>query len=132
MRLRNTVRDLNKSNNYIDNNKSSSYGIVTSVGSGTANVQSSTVNESRDMRVVAPQGISSCPSSGVGAQTIINDDGEVMIGVNDPNRPIARPGEIIIYSGSATISVYNGNISINGPVNISGSLVVNGRNVQLE
>lgn len=121
--LNNVVGNINKTNNYVDNNKTSSYGIITSTGNGTANVQSSTVNESRDTKMVAPYGISSCPRSGMGAQTIINDGSEVIIGVNDPNKPVARPGEIIIYSGGATISVYNGEINITGTVKVNGTTI---------
>lgn len=115
------------SEKYVAKNRSARYGRITSAnGDGSVNSLDNSALECRNAKVVCPQGISATPLESVSGQIVENEENQSVIGVFDPNRPTARPGEIILYSGGAQISVYNGTINITGNVNITGSVAING------
>lgn len=125
MALLNNITDgMVKSEKYMNKSRSSRYGRVTSANSdGTVNAQDSSSLECRGVKLVCPQGISYSPLESSSGQMIENDGSPSMIGVYDPDRPVARPGEIILYSGGATISIYNGEINITGTVKVNGTQI---------
>ena len=93
------------------------------VASGTntkLNIQNTANGEVREVKVVAPYGVSSCPPSGLFAQMIINDDiNNTCVGVHDPKAPTAKSGEIVLYSsGGAYIK-----LGADGSVTISGKRI---------
>ena len=96
------------------------FGRVASGTSTKLNVQNTANGEVRDVKAVAPYGVSSCPPSGLFAQMIINDDvNNTCVGVHNPKAPEAKPGEIVLYSsGGAYIK-----LSADGSVTISGSRI---------
>ena len=96
------------------------FGRVASGTSTKLNIQNTANGEVREVKVVAPYGISSCPPSGLFAQMIINDDvNNTCVGVHNPKAPDAKPGEVIIYSsGGAYIK-----LGADGSVTISGSRI---------
>lgn len=96
------------------------FGKVASGTSTKLNIQNTVGCEVRDVKVIAPYGISSCPKSGLFAQMIINDDANnTCVGVHNPSAPVAQPGEIILYSsGGAYIK-----LGADGVVTISGTRI---------
>lgn len=87
-------------------------------GSGTMiNVQNTVDSEVRELMVVSPYGVSSCPPSGLFAQMIVNGDtNNTCVGVHNPNAPQVKSGEVILYSsGDAYIKLdSDGVITIHG------------------
>jgi phage gp45-like len=83
------------------------FGRISSGNSSTVNIQNTADGDIRDLRIITPYGISSCPTTGLFAQMIINDNtNNVCVGVHDPKAPVARAGEIILYSsGGAYIKL---------------------------
>lgn len=96
------------------------FGRVASGTSTKLNIQNTANGEVREVKVVAPYGVSSCPPSGLFAQMIINDDvNNTCVGVHNPKAPEAKPGEIVLYSsGGAYIK-----LGADGSVTISGSRI---------
>lgn len=93
------------------------FGRVASGTSTKLNIQNTANGEVREVKVVAPYGVSSCPPSGLFAQMIINDDvNNTCVGVHNPKAPEAKPGEIVLYSsGGAYIKLgADGSVTING------------------
>ena len=94
----------------------------TSAGGHNANVNNLYNSQVRDAKTVMPYGISSRPSSGMKAQTVVNDNSDsAVVGVYDPARPKVGVGELCLYSAggcsiylSATgvISVTSGDASL--------------------
>lgn len=93
------------------------FGRVASGTSTKLNIQNTANGEVREVKVIAPYGVSSCPPSGLFAQMVINDDvNNTCVGVHNPKAPEAKPGEVIIYSsGGAYIK-----LDVDGTVTISG------------
>jgi hypothetical protein len=73
-------------------------GKISSGSSRIANAIAFSGTEFRDMHVIGPYGISYGIRDGMEAQIIGNSGDPALLGVYDPNRPMAAPGEIIIYS----------------------------------
>lgn len=96
------------------------FGRVASGTSTKLNIQNTANGEVREVKVVAPYGVSSCPPSGLFAQMIINDDvNNTCVGVHNPKAPEAKPGEIVLYSsGGAYIK-----LGVDGSVTISGNRI---------
>lgn len=96
------------------------FGRVASGTSTKLNIQNTANGEVREVKVVAPYGVSSCPPSGLFAQMIINDDvNNTCVGVHNPKAPEAKPGEVVIYSsGGAYIK-----LGADGSVTISGNRI---------
>lgn len=115
------------------------HGIISSGNSKQVNIQNNVDSEIRDLKIVAPYGITSCPPDGLFAQMIINDsvtdNNNVCVGVHDPSAPSAETGEIVIYSshsdtyirikkdGTITIKASRVDIDITDGVYINGSRV---------
>ena len=117
----------------------------TSAGGHNANVNNLYNSQVRDAKTVMPYGVSSRPPSGVKAQTIVNDNSDnVVVGIYDPARPKVGVGEVCLYSaggcavylsangiitiesGNNRIVVSKSSISINGSVDISEDVGVDG------
>lgn len=96
------------------------FGRVASGTSTKLNIQNTANGEVREVKVVAPYGVSYCPPSGMFAQMVINDDvNNTCVGVHNPDAPKAKPGEIILYSsGGAYIK-----LGADGSVTISGKRI---------
>lgn len=96
------------------------FGRVASGTSTKLNIQNTANGEVREVKVIAPYGVSSCPPSGLFAQMIINDDvNNTCVGVHNPKAPEAKPGEIVLYSsGGAYIK-----LGADGSVTISGKRI---------
>ncbi len=112
------------------------YGKISSGNSSTVNIQNTINSEIRDLRLITSYGIASCPTDGLFAQMLINDNNNnVCIGVHNPNAPIAQSGEIIIYSshqGSYIKIDKDGNITIKGvnvSIEASNDVTINGTKV---
>lgn len=93
------------------------FGRIASGNHLQVNIQNTVDGEIRGLKTIAPYGISSCPLSGMFAQMMINGDtNSVFLGVHNPKAPIAKPGEIILYSsGGAFIKLgSDGVITIKG------------------
>lgn len=94
------------------------FGRVASGNSTKLNIQNAVGSEVREVKVISPYGISSCPPSGLFAQMIINDNvNNTCVGVHNPQAPQANAGEIILYSvGGAKIK-----LGIDGTIILEGS-----------
>lgn len=92
------------------------FGRIASGTNSLVNVQNTVDGEIRGLKMIAPYGISSCPTTGLFAQMIVNGDtNNVCVGVHNPKAPAAAPGEIVLYSsGSAHIKLSGGSVIING------------------
>lgn len=93
------------------------FGRIASGSNTKVNVQNTVNGEVRDLKVITPYGVSSCPINGLFAQMIVNDDvNSVCVGTHDPSAPKANAGEIILYSsGGAYIKLgADGSITIHG------------------
>jgi len=99
------------------------FGRISSSNNTTVNIQNTIDGEIRDLKVVAPYGIASCPVDGLFAQMIINgNDNNVCVGVNNQAAPPTKSGETVLYSsGGATVKLgIDGSIAIG---NMSGASV---------
>lgn len=99
------------------NNKNIFSAEVTNSGSSIT-AQSS--NEHRDIKLIAPQGISYTPENGKNC-VIIKSEGEtVTVGVPVEDKNLDE-GEIMIYAGSGSITLKN-----DGKIYLSGRVFING------
>lgn len=108
--------------------------VISSVFTGghNANIMSTNNSEDKNMKIMMPYGIASFPYKGMQAQVIYNDGNNTIVGVFDENRPPTELGDVIIYnkSGSYIKLDADGNISINGPVEVTGTFKINGQTVE--
>ena len=96
------------------------FGRIASGSNTKVNIQNAVNGEVRELKVITPYGISSCPINGLFAQMIINDDvNSVCVGTHDPSAPKVNAGEIMLYSsGGAYIK-----LSADGSVIIHGTRI---------
>lgn len=100
----------------------------------TANITNMNSSLLRNARIILPYGISCTGNSGMNTHVVLDGNNSCIMGVFDQSRPLAKPGELILYSsGGAMIRLLtdgsisvNGNVSINGDVAITGDISVNG------
>lgn len=79
------------------------------IASGTylkVNIKNVADSEAREIRVIAPYGISSCPIPDLFAQIIMNDHiNNTCPGIWNDKAPEAKPGEIILYNKENKVQV---------------------------
>jgi len=114
--MKNLARDMANNNN-INNRIHNIACRVTSVDADGKymNAESYRGGEMREMTIMLPFGISSSAIDGVSVQVSLNSaNSGTIVGVNDPNRPKVKPGQLILYdkSGSRIEFRENGTIAL--------------------
>jgi len=107
----NTAKQTNQASNAIVNARTTSI----DASGKYANAEVFNGSEVREMTIMLPYGISSSALDGMGIQVVMSSSNNgTVVGVDDKDRPVVKPGEVILYSkfGSKIEMLSDGRISL--------------------